>query len=451
MASAASFIPSQPPRAPNWVPAWKGMVGDRLRSVVHGIAEPAFDTFYRRSNFLHMRLHIVNSPDLIGQVLLDQADKYVRPRLTQQILQPIIGNGLLSASGDHWRKQRKIVAPTFAPQPVAAMATKMVDATTENIATWPTAKTRVDMAKIATSTTMAVIANTLFSGDRRLASGEIGHHIDNVIAAAGQPRLLAMTGFGEFDPSPTMVRARRSRRYLRETLTALVNERGPDDRSDDFFGGLIRALHRDLPSADANLLAVDNAITFYVAGHETTATALSWAIYLLAAQPALQDQVRAEAVAALAGDVGTLPNRMPILRRVLDETMRLYPSAVQIIREATEDGELDSHPVRRGDYVMIYPWIVHRHRKLWDNPDAFDLNRFTPENKAEYHRFQYIPFGAGPRICVGARFAVTEAMVILAHWLSARRFSMPAGFAPIPVGTVTLRPKGGMPLFMEPL
>jgi cytochrome P450 len=210
-------------------------------------------------------------------------------------------------------------------------------------------------------------------------------------------------------------------------------------------------LHADLPTDEANLLAVDNAITFYVAGHETTATALSWAIYLLAAQPTLQEEVRAEAIAALSGDVATLPDRMPILRQVLDETMRLYPSAVQIIREATQDGELDGNAVRKGDLMMIYPWVVHRHRKLWASPDAFDHTRFTSENRTKLHRFQYIPFGAGPRICVGARFAITEAMIILAHWLAVRRFSMPVGFQPIPTGTVTLRPKNGMPIFMEPL
>lgn len=451
MATAASFTPAQPPRSSDWVPSWKGLFGERLRSVVYGISEPVFDSLYHTGKFLHLRLHIVNSPDMIGKILLDGASHYVRPRLTQQILKPLIGNGLLSASGDDWRKQRKIVAPTFAPGAVAAMAKKMADATVLNISNWPKAKIRIDMSNIATETTMAIIANTLFSGDKRLASKEAAKHIDNVISAGGQPRLLAMLGLGEMDPSPSMVRARRSRHYLRETLTALVHERGPDGGGDDFFGGLIRALHADLPGDEADLLAVDNAITFYVAGHETTATALSWAIYLLAAQPALQEEVRAEATAALDGNIATLVDRMPVLRQVLDETMRLYPSAVQIIREADRDDDLHGNPVRKGDLMMIYPWVVHRHRKLWDNPDMFDHRRFTPENKAKLHRFQYIPFGVGPRICVGARFAITEAIIILAHWLAARRFTMPTGFAPMPTGTVTLRPKGGMPLFMEPV
>ena len=426
------------------------MYGERLRSVVHGIAEPAFDVMYRRTRFLHLTLHVVNAPDMIARVLLDHSTNYVRPRLTRQILKPVVGNGLLSAEGEDWRKQRRIVAPTFAPTAVAGMAARMADATVRNIQLWPAGRTKLDMDKVATATTMAVIADTLFSGDARLASGEAAQHIENVVSAAGQARLMAMIGLQSYDFSPTMVRARRSRRWLRETLTTLVRERGTGE-GDDFFGGLIRTLHDSFPAEQASALAVDNAITFYAAGHETTATALSWAIYLLAAQPNLQEQVRAEAVDALRGDVSTLADRLPILRQVLDETLRLYPSAVQIIREAVADDDLGGNPIARGDLMMIYPWVVHRHRKLWADPDAFDHTRFAPTAKARLHRFQYIPFGAGPRICVGARFATTEALVILAHWLVARRFLLPDGSLPIPTGTVTLRPKGGMPLFVEPL
>jgi cytochrome P450 len=424
------------------------MYGEHLRSVVHGIAEPAFDVMYRRSKFLHLTLHVVNGPDMIGRVLLDHSANYVRPRLTRQILKPVVGNGLLSAEGEDWRRQRKIVAPAFAPPAVADMAATMARATARNIQNWPLERSLLDMNKIATATTMAVIADTLFSGDMRLASGEAARHIENVVSAMGQPRLMAMVGLQDYDPSPTMVRARASRRWLRAMLTTLVRERGVDN-GDDFFGVLIRKLQTSFPGDQAHTLAVDNAITFYAAGHETTATALSWAIYLLAAQPDLQEQVRVEAVEALRGDIDTLGDRVPILRQVLDETLRLYPSAVQLIREAAADDELGGNAIAKGDLIMMYPWLVHRHRKLWDDPDAFDHTRFAPAAKDKIDRFQYIPFGAGPRICVGARFAIAEALIILAHWLAARQFSLPDGLQPIPTGTVTLRPKGGMPLHVE--
>jgi cytochrome P450 len=451
MATIAPFIPAQPIRVPDWLPGWRGMMGERLRSVVHGIAEPAFDVWHKDRQFLNMQLHIVNHPDMIGHVLLDNHANYVRPKLTRQILKPVIGNGLLSAEGEDWRKQRRIVAPTFAPGAVARMAGLMAEATAEQLQSWPSEARRIDMAQVATDTTMAIIAKALFSGDPRLVTREAAGHIEAVISVAGQPRFLRMIGLQEYDPSPSMFRMRRSRRWLRETLGQLVRERGPDGGGDDFFGGLIRALYADLPPDEAAELAVDNALTFYAAGHETTATALSWAIYLLAGQPELQEEARAEALANLDGDVATLADRLPLLRQILDETMRLYPSALQLIREAVADDDMHGIPVKKGELMFVYPWVVHRHRQLWDNPDSFDHRRFAPENKAQQHRFQYIPFGVGPRICVGARFAITEALIILAHWLSARRFRLTPGFQPLPYGNVTLRPKGGMPLRVEPL
>ncbi|WP_077145998.1 cytochrome P450 [Sphingopyxis sp. KK2] len=451
MATSATFVPAQPPRVPDWLPGWRAMTGERLRSVVHGIAEPAFDVWHQPRQFLNMDLHIVNAPDMIGHVLLDNHSNYVRPRQSRQILKPLIGNGLLSAVGEDWRKQRKIVAPTFAPGAVAGMAALMADATRDAMRALPAESARVDMAELATDTTMAIIAKTLFSGDPRLMSHEASAHIGRLIASAAQPRLMRILGLQDFDPSPSMIRARRSRRWLRRTLADLVRERGPSGGADDFFGGFMRALYADLPPSEAEELAVDNAITFYVAGHETTATALSWACYVLAGQPELQEEARAEAVAALGGDIATLADRLPLLRQILDETMRLYPSALQLIREAVADDDMLGVPVRKGELVFVYPWVVHRHRKLWDDPDRFDHNRFAPEKKAALHRFQYIPFGVGPRICVGARFAITEALIVLANWLSARRLALPHGFQPIPYGNITLRPKHGMPLVVSPL
>ncbi len=131
--------------------------------------------------------------------------------------------------------------------------------------------------------------------------------------------------------------------------------------------------------------------------------------------------------------------------------MRLYPPVAQIVREALADDDMCGVPVRKGEVIVVYPWLVHRHRTLWDNPDAFDMSRFAEPNRSKLHRFQYLPFGAGPRICVGARFATVEALIILAHWLAARRFSLPDGPVSMPTGTVTLRPTNGMRLRVEPL
>jgi cytochrome P450 len=451
MTASALFTPVQPPRSPTWQPWWRGLYGGRLRNILHEMSDPAFDVPHVRTRFLHLRMHLVSSPAMIGHVLLDNAANYARPDIARKLLRPMLGNGLLNAEGESWRLQRKLVAPTFSPAAVSRMATLMAQEAERQSAAFPAGPAVVDMAERATDATMKIIASALFSGDGRLLSPEAGVHIERLVKAAGQPRLLRMLGLEGLDWSPHMIAVRASRRFLRGTLTAIVDERGPDGGGDDFFGGLIRSLYASMPPAEARTTAIDNAITFYVAGHETTAVALAWSAYLFAAQPGLQKELRAEAVAALEGDIGTIADRLPQLRLFLDEAMRLYPPVAQIVREALADDDMCGVTVKKGEVIVVYPWLVHRHRKLWDNPDAFDMARFSEPNRSKLHRFQYLPFGAGPRICVGARFATVEALIILAHWLAARRFSLPEGPVSMPTGTVTLRPTDGMRLIVEPL
>ena len=448
---AALFVPPLPPRDPHWLPAWRAMFGERMRSVVHGLPEPAFDVWRASGRLLNIRFHIVNRPATIGRVLLERHANYLRPELTRKLLRPSLGNGLLTAEGEDWRTQRKLVAPTFSPPAVAQLTPLMAEEAERRAAAFPATAARVDLAAVATETTMAIISRALFSGDERLLTPDAGRHITRLVLAAGEPRFLRLLGYEALDFSPRMAAVRASRRWLRATLGAIVDERGPDGGADDFFGGLMRSFYADMPPEEARALAVDNAITFYAAGHETTAVALAWSVYLLAAQPELQEALRAEAGAALDGDPAALPDRVPLLRAFLDETLRLYPPAAQIVREAAADGDLDGIAVRKGDHIVIYPWAVQRHRKLWDNPDAFDIERFSEANKPAIDRFQYLPFGAGPRICVGMRFAIVEALIILAHWLAARRFRLTDEPSPVPTGRVTLRPKAGMPLLVEPL
>jgi cytochrome P450 len=220
---------------------------------------------------------------------------------------------------------------------------------------------------------------------------------------------------------------------------------------DDFVTNVIRALMERFPEDEALELAVDNAATFYLAGHETTANTTSWTLYLLSAQPELQEQAAMEAGAALAsGADASLPDRLPMLRAILEESLRLYPPVPRFDREAVAADQLGEHEIRRGDLVSIWPWIIHRHKQLWNHPDVFDPTRFGPSGEELRHRFQYIPFGGGPRTCVGARLAMAEALTILSIWLSRWRFK-PVPHREVRVsGMVTLRPKGGLPLILEP-
>ncbi|MEO7635307.1 MAG: cytochrome P450, partial [Sphingomicrobium sp.] len=307
-----------------------------------------------------------------------------------------------------------------------------------------------DMAHEATTATMRIISDALFSGDPRLTSDQAMTHIAAALGGISEARLQILLGVPMFPVSLRGYRGRRGQIYLRRTLGALVRERLAGGAPDDFVTRMIHALRARFPEDEAVELAVDNAATFYLAGHETTANALTWTLYLLSEQPELQDQAAAEAAAALAtGADASLPDRLPLLRTIIEESLRLYPPAPRFDREAIAADRLGEHTVRPGDLISIWPWLLHRHKSLWDAPDAFDPTRFSPERRALLHRFQYIPFGGGPRTCVGARFAMAEAMTILAQWLALWKFSPVPGASVRFSGSVTLRPAGGMPLNLD--
>jgi len=442
----ARFVPPHPPRGSGPVPVWRGFMGERARTAVYGWSEQAFREPHMRRRVFGYDVHIPLNPEAVQRVLLDNAANYVKPDIVKTLLKPTIGRGLLSSDGALWRGQRKIVAANFAPAAVDALIPAFARAARS--ADWRPG-TR-DMAEAATATTMRIIADSLFASDPRLTTQAAMNHITAALDGVSEARLQAMLGLPLMPWSLRGKRARRGQVYLRETLTQVVRDRLPGGGPDDFLGRLIRALSERFAPAEAEALAVDNAATFYLAGHETTANAITWTLFLLSEQPALQAEAAAEADAALAGgeeDAG-LPDRLPLLRRILEEAMRLYPPVPRFDRQALAADRLGDAEVAAGAIVSIWPWLIHRHRALWDNPDAFDPGRFDAEAKAARHRFQYIPFGGGPRLCVGARFAAIEALTVLAHWLRDWSFAPLPGREVRPSGMVTLRPAGGLPLVL---
>ncbi len=452
MASSAAdrFVPPHPPRGAGPVAVWRGFFGERARTAVYGWSEQAFDSWYIRRKVFGYNVHIPLHPEMVQRVLLDNAANYVKPDIVKKLLAPTIGRGLLSSDGTPWREQRRIVAANFAPAAVDACTPVFAGAAGMAMANWAGGGVR-DMAAEATGTTMRVIAGTLFAGDPRLVTRAAMDHITAAMEGVTEARLQALLGLPLIAWSPKTRRGRRGQAFLRETLGAVVAARLPDGGPDDFLGRLIRALGERFAPDEARALAIDNAATFYLAGHETTANALTWTLFLLAEQPALQAKAAGEARQALAAapDDAALPERLPLLRAIVEESMRLYPPVPRFDRQAVGPDRLGEIEVAGGDIVSIWPWLIHRHRRLWDDPDAFDPARFGT-GAAERHRFQYLPFGGGPRVCVGARFATAEALVILAHWLRSWRFEPIPGREVRPSGMVTLRPAGGLPLRLNP-
>lgn len=443
----ARFVPPHPPRGAGPVPVWRGFVGERGRTAVFGWSEEAYRVAHIRRRILSIIVHIPLTPDAIQRVLLDNSANYVKPAIVKTLTAPIIGRGLLTSDGAPWRDQRRIVAASFVPAAVDALDPVFARVAQQRSEEWSDGAV-LDMAEEATAATMTVIADALFSGDPRLKTAEAMAHISAALQGASDSRNAAILGLPLIGWTAKMRRGQRGQRFLRETLGGLVGERLAAP-SGDFLGTIVTALRERFPAEEATGLAVDNAATFYLAGHETTANAVAWTLFLLSEQADLQEQVAAEARTALAAGDDDLPERVPLLRRVVEESLRLYPPVPRFDREALAPDRLGDAEIERGDIVSIWPWLIHRHKTLWDDPDAFDADRFLPERKAAQHRFQYTPFGGGPRVCVGARFAMAEGLTLLARWLARWSFAPIAGRSVKAAGTVTLRPEGGLPLRLD--
>ena len=452
--SPPKFRPAAPIRPTTPPSLWRRLSGELATNWVAGWPQGSFRERYMFARVITVRNHIINDPDAIGRVLLDNAANYEKPALVKRILAPSVGWNLLVSDGDIWREQRRLMAPVFTPAAVESFTGIFREVALEQVSRWDEERPgRIDVAQAATHATFEVMSRSLFSGDPALTSETASTHITATLASAGKYSVARLIGMPWLDQSKIRRDGVRASAFLRRQLNDLIRRRKADPTPPkDFMSRLLDAFGQSHPPEEAAELALGNGVLFFVAGHETTANALTWALYLMGGDPEVQERAAAEAIAAV--EAGGTPMqviaRLPYLRMVLDETMRLYPPATRMDRSPIEDDVLCGRTVKAGDMVSIWPWLLHRHEKLWDEPDLFNPENFSPEAKARHHRFQYIPFGAGPRICIGSAFALNEALLILAEWLSRYRFRLDPDHEVTPTAAVTLRPKGGMPMFLEP-
>ena len=424
------------------------------RNLMNAIPQEAYVEPYRRARVLHLVYHGVSDPEAIKHVLSDNADNYRRSRIVARMLRPLARDGVLTAEGKAWRSQRRLMAPVFLPHAIAAFMPLFAQLAEQSVRWLPGDGEVVDMAEVATRTTLQVIDEALFSGQTGMPFEETGAYVRDFMAGATELRPALLVGLEFLDGGPAQRRARLARRMLIRRMEAFIHHRADEpDPPEDFVTRLLKAFLVEHPRDEAIQLTLDNAMTFFLAGHETTANGLAWALYLLSGDAQAQAWAREEARAAWSGgdDPVAILERLPYLKMVWEETLRLYPPIHRIDREALGDDEVCGRRVRRGETVTIWPWIVHRHHALWAEPDLFNPENFDPEAKAGRHRYQYIPFGAGPRMCIGMGFAQAEALILLSRWLAEYRFAPAPGHVVRPHGDFALRPEGGLPLIVQRL
>ncbi|VVT24790.1 putative cytochrome P450 132 [Roseovarius sp. EC-HK134] len=400
------------------------------------------------------RWHMVMDPGAIRRMLLEELDNYPKSIVTKNLLRPAIGESLFIAEGAHWRWQRRTAAPVFSHRNVMNLAPIMTAAAEQSAARVAAAGPRaVDMAAEMVRTTFDVIADVTFSGDGMFDVDAVHRGIDAYISEAGKISLFDILGFPDWVPRPGRVMSGGSVAEMKRVADEAVEARrargseGVPDLLDLLLDGEDPETKRRMSTPELR----DNLLTFIVAGHETTALTLGWSLYLCAFDQAVQDRARAEAQAVLWGRAATGADvaRLPYTRQIIDEALRLYPPAGIISRTAQVADTLCGRDIRPGDTVIIPIYALHRNHQLWPEPDAFNPDRFADRKTIE--RYAYLPFGDGPRICIGASFALQEAVIILATLLSRFRFTPVPGRDPDPVMILTLRPQGGVWLMAEPV
>jgi cytochrome P450 len=391
-------------------------------------------------------LYLVTHPDDVKYVLQDNNRNYAKG---YDQVKPVLGEGLVSSEGDFWRRQRRLIQPNFHRSRIAAFSKVMVESADKMLESWkPYARNgeTLDIAHEITAVTQQIIAKTMFSTD-------VGEQVDTLCQAFDvtleymNMRMFNPIPFIDRLPTPANLRFRRSLAVLDEIMYGLIETRRLADKPpEDLLTMLINARDDETGEGMTDRQIRDEVVTIFFAGHETTASTLSWSWYLLAQHPEIATTLHAEVREVLEGRIPTIedyPN-LVYTRRVIDESLRIYPPAWMFARQSIQPDEVGGHHIPGGAMVMLSPYITHRHPDFWKDPERFDPNRFMTDRIAGQHRMAYFPFGGGPRLCIGKDFALVEASLILAQMAQAFQFQLVPGRKVVPQPIATLRPRPGV-------
>jgi cytochrome P450 len=388
--------------------------------------------------------YYIASPDYIHQVLVTDADKMNKSRALKTSFRLAIGNGIFLNDGDSWKRQRKLVQPAFHTKRIGAYADTMVEYTQRMMNDWRDGDT-LEINEEMSGLTMKIISKTLFDADLPHDVEAISDAITAILQVVGI-RLQSIMFAPDWLPTPNNRRLKQGIEKLDRIIQRFVDDRrkSGEDKG-DLLSMLLSAQDEDGTGMDDKQVR-DEAMTLFGAGHETTAVALTWTLYLLSQYPDAEAKLREEVDSVLGERPATLadlPN-MPYGEMLVKESMRLYPPAWGTSRDVIEDVEIGGYPVKKGSPVVMSFHAMHRDPRYWDEPERFNPERFNPENEKRIPKYVYLPFGAGPRVCIGNTFAMMEARLILATIAQRFTLTLVPGHQVVPDPIFTLRPRHGM-------
>lgn len=397
--------------------------------------------------YIGKSVHEISGPAEMRSVLQDNFHAWRKSPLILRMLRPILGDAILTAHGESWRRQRMSLQPAFLRRRIEHFIPIMDEVATATAERLARAPQPVEVQSVLNDATFSVIEQVLFSDAVEFDRAGVRAAIEVILEETGTMRMSDLVPMPEWMPRVMSLRAIRARHVFRKAALAQIRRRrAQGDPGDDLLGLLLKMRDEKTGQKLSDTDIRDTVMTFIAAGHETTAIALTWTLYLVANDGETQERLRAEADGVLDGALTPeAVARLSFTRQVIEEAMRLYPPAPILGRRAVEPTEICGRPVKKGDVVLLAFYALHRHRTLWDHPDHFDPDRFSPERRPQ-DRYQFMAFGGGPRACIGASFAMMEAAIFLARFVSRLSFAPVEGADVYPVMQVTLRPRGGMPL-----
>ena len=449
--------PFEPPApTPRTVPPSRlEIIRTVMRNPLELWGEPSYTLPWIETKFFRERTLIVNDPGLIRHVLVDNAANYEMSEIRQLILRPILRDGLLTAEGEVWKRSRKAMAPVFTPRHAKGFAGQMLRQSELYVRKYEGGGVHdlsVDMTELA----FAILSDTLFSGEIATETDNFADDVDRLLHRMGRVDPMDLLRAPHWVPRLTRIGGRRVLGKFRDIVSrtmAIRQEKMAKDRAgvpEDFLTLLLEQARPDGLTMDE---IEDNILTFIGAGHETTARALAWTLYCIANTPDFRQKMEEEIDRVLASGAEPVAwlDAMPHVRAAFEEALRLYPPAPSINRAAIGPDSWTSSNgktvrIDPGVTVLVMPWTLHRHELYWEKPRAFMPERFLPENRGSIGRFQFLPFGAGPRVCIGATFALQEAVIALAVLMRRFRFDMTPETDPWPVQKLTTQPAHGLPM-----
>jgi len=448
----SDFIPPYPPRLTEPPSTWRRLMLAR-RNFLAMWEEGTFELEFSPAQIFMRQTFLCNSPDSVQFALSQKNSSFERkaPQM-RHALEPLLGDGLFISDGETWRKRRRVVAPIVHVSRLAKFAPIMVEAAEEVQGRWTKSEgATVDVLVESATLTAEVICRTLFG---RKLGRDYAHQIVDGFSeyqrVIGSIDLISLLGLPDWIPRWYSRAVHKSVKSIQGVLTQVIEstraQAGADDSS--VISQLLNARDEETGEPlDPEALRNETAVLF-MAGHETTANSLTWVWYLLSQVPAVEAKLHAELDSVLGGRSPTLADvpKLVYTRAIFDEALRLYPPVPILPREAVREEFYKNVRIPKGSLIFVVPWLLHRHKKLWDKPDAFIPERFLPENSGSISKFAYIPFSIGPRICAGMSFGLTEAILCLATLAQEFTLRLQPGYVVNPICRLTLRPEGGMPM-----